>query len=234
MLNKTMTALLTTTILANVSGLSGEKLTTPDGLKFGLTDAEQKSTGFHEAPTNPDLTAARGILTGTPLADIIPAQRKGAKPDAKVVVEAKNNLVYFLAVKYKEKDYELKNRIAAALGLLGYNKLAMKFIEKMNPVRIMKDGETLVVITPPRSFAFKHEAQKVGLKATYHGDEDKKWAKMPPYTNRSTGEIMKHVRTVPATEQAKLEKVLSEAFGGRLLVVENGNQTTVRLLPSAG
>lgn len=238
-LKTALTRTTTTLLVATICAISGAALV-PEGLKNGVNPDAAKKFGFDDPPMKPDFVAARALLQGTPASEAVPVVKKGAKVEPKVAIGIKNELVYYLATMDTPKKwaalnpdvnfYETRNRIALALGALGFGKLAEGIINRLKPVKILDDGDVLVVETPP-GYVFGHEARKVGLTATYHGDpEDKKWAKNPPYVCKSTGEVMKHVRTVPATEREKLEKVLGEAYRGRILAVDSEKGSTFRFL----
>lgn len=216
-----LTKALTFSIVAQFSAIDGTRLE-GDGLTFGMNSDERAKYSFDTPQGTPDLTAARGILAGTRLADRIPTQKKGAKVDPKEVSTIKNELVYFLACvgKLKNTEYVERNRIVMAVACLGYTTLASGLLTKLNPVRIQRDGEVFVV-EAPRGEDFKYHCRKNGW--SYHGDSDPKWKKNPPY-KMSTGEIREHVRTIPAKDEAKLMAALKDAFAERILVRENSFQ----------
>lgn len=217
---------LAVSIFATVSYISGEKLT-GTGLTMGITPEEAERFGYNEPQTKSDLTAARGLLSTTPLADLIPEQKKNVKPDLKVVLAARTKLVYFLSARGNARGtIDERNRVVMALACLGFTKLAAKLAEKTNPVRIEHVGETLVLTAPSGSVAMKYHASKNGWK--YHGDHDKKWAKNPPFVNTVTGENLCHVRTMPVSDEAKLTEVIEEAYKGRIVIRETAKGTTFR------
>lgn len=217
---------LAATIFAVNSYISGEKLEGA-GLTMGITPDEAKRFGYDEPQTKSDLVAARALLSTTPISDVIPEQKKGAKPDLKLVLKAREKCVYFLSARGNARGtIDERNRVVMALACLGFTKLAAKLAEKTNPVRIEHDGDTLVLTAPTGSVAMKYHASKNGWK--YHGDNDAKWVKNPPYTSKVTGEVKSHVRTMPVSDEAKLTEVIDEAYKGRIVIRETAKGTTFR------
>jgi len=200
---------LTVKLVATISAMSRKELSGSEA-DIGLTAEEAQSWNFGVAQAEPNFKEARRVLKGTKFEERL---GRGVK-DAGAV---KNELVYFLSAAVHSRNYEEKNRIIAAISALGYVDLAFGLAQGVRPVEIITD-EDCVVVRVPKSEDFNYHARKNGWK--YHGGSDGKWRKNPPYRSKS-GEILEHVRQIPAQELDKLHDVLQESFKGRLCVTQS-------------
>lgn len=214
--------------VAKRCALTGEDLVTATEVESGIKDHVRKSTRYDEPEAKSDGKAAKQILSVTSMPNLF-EPKNGKKPTTKAI---KNSLVYMIASIGPGGAF--RERYVAALGLLGYHTLAKRLAlaENLNyktrAVRVVQDGDKLIVDTP-FSYAFNNEVR--GKKWEFFGSsESTKRAFQQPYVSKSTGQVFENVRVLDAQRLPEVQTVLQKCFAGQALIVERDDGVDFNVL----
>lgn len=183
-----------TELVATSCACCARPLLDADSLKLGVGPVCAKRHGFTKPVLFPEWDAVKKALGDEEYAALQIDKMRSLYKDHEVARFAANRLVYRVAAE------QTGPRVAArtvALAALGYGELAAKIAERLGAVRVVAEGDTLVV-EAPKSDAFTAYCR--------HNVPGSRWVRE------------RKVRTVPASSRKQLWAALKYAFAGNLVI----------------